>query len=79
MDVRAIVEIDTYISLVQGSDAEIERVNLPLFWQSFEYEHMLISLVFGNRVTHNRPASMIKYKNLRYREEKITQIKKIQI
>ena len=55
---RVLVEIDTAKPLVPGTDVEFEGLELPTFWQQFEFEHVhLFCAVCGVLVIDNLTAS----------------------
>lgn len=37
---RVVVEVDMATPLVPGTDIQLDGLDLPIFWQSFEYEHI---------------------------------------
>lgn len=51
---RVAVEVDITMPLVPGSDVELEGLDMKVFWQSFEFEHIHLYCGACGRVGHRR-------------------------
>lgn len=55
---QVVIEVDSARLLVPGTLVALEGIDMPPFWQRFEYEHLHLYCISYGRIGHRRSDCM---------------------